>query len=121
MDVVQRREHVRVGSHRALDGAVEDLPAASAVLAVPCMGSPPVKPAEVAEQREDVGRLRERVVVVREQAPREDAVPVRGEDVDEIARECVHALAAPADVGAVLVARGGDVELEVTEVRAVRR
>jgi len=80
-----------------------------------------VKPAQFAQQTGNIRRFHQRMVMIRQHAPRERLAGVRGKHGQPFAREGVHALRAATDVRLVLEAGGGDVKTQVTEVGTMRR
>ncbi len=89
-------------------------------LAIPGMAGSPVKTSEFAQELEDVWGFNERVIVVRQDTPCKSARGVLMQHVEECGAKPVHPLWRVPDVVGMFIAGGGDEEMQVTLVRAMR-
>src|ERR1035437_6406957 len=80
-----------------------------------------MKSSQLMEQLEDVRRFDQRVIVIGQHAPGDRPGGVLLKQLQQGGGETVHALRGKPDVVSVLIAGGGDEEMEVTVIGPVRR
>jgi len=68
-----------------------------------------------------VRRFNQRVIMIRQHAPRKSLAGVRREHSQQVARKIIHALRAVANVIAMLKTRRGDEKTQMPEIGPVRR
>lgn len=121
MHVIQCRPEVPLRSHCSLCGLEEDLAAACVLLSIPGVRCATMKPAQLVQKGEDVGGSNQHVVMIRQDAPREDPAVAGGKHAQQIPREGVQTRWAVADMGLVFKTHGGDMEMLAAGTSTVRR
>jgi len=121
MHVIQRCPVMPIRPHCALDGTKENLSPARLLLPVPGMRHAAMQQSQLTQQNFYVGSFYQRVIMIRQHAPRKCVACVRGEYGKQIAREIIHALWAVTDVMAMLETRGRNEKSQMPKVGPVRR
>ncbi len=116
MDVIRRRPEMPFGSNRSIRGAMEYLSASSVLLSIPSMGSASVKSSQFANQAQHIFGFDERMVMVGQDAPGVENRSVLGEYSEQRQAKNVHSRLGHSDMVGVLVTRGRDVEVQMSEV-----
>jgi hypothetical protein len=120
VNVVDGGKEVPFGAHESLGAAAKDSAASGSLLIVPGMTGAPMKTAQLIEQLQDIGRFDQRMVMVRQHAPCDNARAVLLQHVEQGRRKAVHAVKREANVRRMFIAGSRYKEVKVSVIRAVR-
>ena len=107
MNIVERRPKVALGFHARLGAIEPDFAAALVVFAVPFKSGSPMKPSNLVKQLRQFPRQNQRMIMIRQNAPRINLFATSIQNLQQSFREDSEPFGIQADAVAVLITRGG--------------